>query len=223
MKRQRWASLEAMLAEHGFVKSFVEDEKLQTIWFSAKSTQDDSFTTNLRFAYKSKLQVLTMYVGWNQTATRRFVIRALKEAWPSGLEWISETGLLHTPAMLLFNLADQMGWRFAGMPVGGDDLDFEKTLVQLNEVSVIDKCRLESIQSLLYCYLDDIKPFSWRNSNSAIRVAEIAGLLHSLGADFSCFDLAVRERINLIDGDMFGLGSAEPWTKSLRAIALSDA
>ena len=210
------------MARHGYVKSFVEDEKLQTIWFSTKSTQDYSLTTNLRFAYKSKLQVLTMYVGWTQADTRRFVLRALKEAWPSGLEWILETGLLHTPAMLLFNLADQMGWRFAGMPSGGNDIDFERVLVELSDRLVIEKIRLESSQSLLDCYLGDGKPFGWRSSNSAIRAAEIAGLLHSLGGDIDCFDSAVKGRINLIAADMFGLGSAEDWNKSLRAMILGD-
>ena len=218
MKRQRWIALEAMLQRHGFIKSFVEDEQLRTIWFSAKSTEGNNLSINFRFAFKSKVEVLTMHVGWTQPDTRQFVHRALEKSWPSGLEWISETGLLHTPAMLLFNLAESMKWVLAGMSVRGDDFEFERQISVLNSLLEIQNFRAENPELLLNRYLADISPFRWRNSNSAIRIAEVAGLVCFLKFGSDRFDVAVKEWLTLINSDMFGLGDALTWTDALRSL-----
>lgn len=223
MKRQRWALLEAVLGDFGFVRTFVEDENLRTAWFSCQPWGDDGLGTNFRFSFKSDLKVLTMHAGWNHSVVRQFVLRALEESWPSGLAWILEAGLLHTPSMLLFDLASQLRWQQAGMPAGGNDQDFARELVKLHTSGVFEKCALDTPQSLLQLYLKDLKPFDWQSSNSAIRAAEIAGLRFLLQENLDCFDSVATAQVDLIRADMFGLGSAEHWTKSLRGMASRNA
>lgn len=216
MKKDYWASLETMLKKHGFAPNPQGQRNSETAWFVGTSASGQAVTTHLRFIFKPKLQVLTVHIGWHHEAAHAFCLEALKNDWPAGLTWLSEVGLLQAPCLLLFNLANHMGWPLAGLPIGPQavyqsaELRFSDALSQAQWNSV-------GAESLLDCYVADRKPFGWRDTNSAIRLAQIAGLVKSLERDCAVFDRCAADHLALIQSDMFNLGSATSWVQSLRS------
>lgn len=216
MKRESWLRLECMLERHGFLRDESRVEDAATKWF-IRSSPDEDVTACLRFVFKPKMHVLTAHLGWSHKAVREFCLTALQSNWPQGFAWLKEAGVVDAPCLSLFNLADYMAWKLGGMSVGGDPAVYESAEIRLGEALEGTHWWQQDAQRLLAHYVNDQAPFDWRASNSAIRLAEIAGLSKVLGAGLAHFDRCASDHQALIETDMFGLGSASVWIASLRA------
>lgn len=201
-----------MLEEHGFSRDLSQRKDSAIGWFVC-ATPGVEVATYLRFVFKPKLRVLTAHLGWRHEATHNFCLAALESDWPGGFSWLSDAGVLGAPCLSLFNLADHMGWPLAGVPIGEprsiSDMRLGEAIAKGNWVNVDAK-------ALLALYIEDEKPFGWRSSNSAIRLAQIAGLCVNKGRDSEIFERCAVTHSALIDADMFGLGAASEWIAALR-------
>lgn len=217
MKADNWKNLEGMLDRRGFLPNATAGRSDETRWFVCVSPQDDAVTTCLRFVFKPKMHVLTAHVGWRHSAAREFCFEALEKDWPRGFAWLKDAGVIGAPCLSMFNLADYMGWKLGGMPVGSASSVYESAEVRLTEVLDQSQWGRQDSAGLLACYADDRLPFRWQASNSAIRLAEVAGLSWFLRADVALFDRCAREHAAVIETDMFSMGKASDWTGALRA------
>lgn len=154
---------------------------------------------------------------WCHSASRDFCLAALEEDWPSGFAWLKEAGVIDAPCLLLFNLADYMGWKLGGIPVGSAPAVYESADVRSAEVLKQSQWMQQDSAGLLACYAEDRKPFGWRASNSAIRLAEVAALSSCVGSDTALFDRCASDHAAVIETDMFGMGTASGWLVALRS------
>lgn len=212
MKKEDWIQLEQVLKEIGFSRDLSQRKVSSIAWFvSAKAATE--VTTYLRFVFKPKLRVLTAHLGWRHEASHNFCLEALESDWPSGFSWLSEVGILGGPCLSLFNLAEHMGWPLAGIPIDGLR---SISAMQLRDAIVNDSWMSIDAKALLGRYVKDEKPFGWRSCNSAIRLAQIAGLCVSTKNSNEIFEQCAATHLTLIEADMFGLGSASGWIAALR-------
>lgn len=216
MKTDNWLDLARMLERYGFLPNSTPGRLDETRWFVGANSKDDAITTCLRFVFKPKMHVLTAHLGWRHSAARDFCLSALEKDWPRGFAWLKDAGVIDAPCLTMFNLADYMGWKLGGMPVGSAPAVYESAEVRLAEILEQGEWRHQDSAGLLTCYTDDRAPFSWQASNSAIRLAEVAGLSWSLGIDAALFDRCAQDHAAMIETDMFGLGKAASWTVALR-------
>lgn len=216
MKKEYWNQLEAMLKGHGFLRDPSQQQDLSIGWFVC-AAPDTDVTTYLRFVFKPKLRTLSAHLGWRHDLTHHFCLTALKADWPRGFSWLSEAGVLGAPCLTLFNLADHMGWSLAGMPIGEPRSVYESAQMRLGDAIAGSGWMSTDARALLVRYVEDEKPFTWRSSNSAIRLAQVAGLCASMGSGSEAFEQCAAAHSALIEADMFSLGSAESWIAALRA------
>lgn len=174
-----------------------------------------------RFTFKPKLRVLTAHVGWRHEAVHSFCLDAIKSAWHEGFAWLSEVGLIDAPCLQLFNLANYMGWPLAGVPVRESRQTYDNAFTHLGKTLSVEGWVRSNVESLLDIYISDHSPFGWRDGNAAIRIAEIAGLIHCLGRDMEILKRSSVNHLALIQADMFNLGSAEEWVTTLYSRALA--
>jgi len=213
MKQKYWRLLTEFLEKRGFIIHDVRPPASTAIWFSSNQANQSSLHTWLKFEYKPRLQVLTAHLGWSDPVVHEFCLDALKCDWPKGYEWLSEVGVIENPTLLLFNLASGCHWDLNGMPMN-TETDFSLALEQLANTGLLKPVSSEDLLDLL---LADSKPFAWSESNSAIRIAQIAGLVKKRRLDLSVLDECALSHLALIQADMFGLGSADLWIRSLRS------
>jgi hypothetical protein len=216
MKRDNWQRLGRLLDNHGFISAdFVADDPA-TRWFVCTHPESD-VTSNLRFVFKPKMNVLTVHFGWNHQISRDFCLAALQADWPQGYAWLKEVGVICAPCLSLFNLADHLEWSLGGMPISDVAAVYENAETKLAEWLESRQWFCQDAKELLACYIADKAPFNWRGSNSAIRLALIAGLSNSINRSSADFDQCASDHFLLIETDMFGLGTAAGWISSLRA------
>lgn len=217
MKTDNWRHLESMLGRYGFMSDSMPGSPEGARWFACTDPEDDAITTYLRFVFKPKMHVLTAHLGWRHRAVHDFCVTALEEDWPRGFAWLKDAGVINAPCLSLFNLADYMGWKLGGMPVGSAPAVYESAEVRLAEVLKQSQWMQQDSAGLLARYAEDRKPFGWRASNSAIRLAEVAGLSSCMGAGTALFDRCASDHAAAIETDMFGMGTASSWLFALRS------
>jgi hypothetical protein len=216
MKQESWKRLERTLEPHGFYQDKSWQGDSATKWFVCAGS-DDAVTACLRFVFKPKMHVLTVHLGWRHKAADAFSVTALENDWPKGFAWLKDAGVISAPCLSLFNLADHMGWVLGGMPVGGPLSAYESAVVRFGQVMGGSGWGQKDSRGVLACYVEDQMPFGWRSCNSAIRLAQVAGLCAALDEDGALFERCAAEHAALIDTDMFGLGSSANWIASLRS------
>lgn len=215
MKNENWSHLESMLRGHGFWRMPAQQQDPLISWFAC-SVQDVDVTAYLRFVFKPKFRILTAHLGWRHEITHNFILTALESDWPRGFSWLSEAGVLDAPCLSLFNLADYLSWPLAGMPIGEPQSVYEEAEIRLSDAIERNGWTSTDAKTLLSHYVDDEAPFTWRSSNSAIRLAQIAGLCVSIDSNGEVFERSVVTHAALIETDMYGLGSAANWIAALR-------
>ena len=214
MKKEYWKSLESMLQSHGFSRYKMYKPNLSRAWFVCPPAYLDEVSTCLRFVSKPLSKTLTVRLGWSHRSARDFTIEMLKTSWPQGYTWLQDAGVLPTPAYSIFNINSIMDWGYKDMPYEGEA--YFKEELALSEVLQQSNWLEMRAADLLELYENDNAPFGWRDDNAAIRLAEMAGILISLGKDVSIFDICAEKYASLIDFDMFKMGSGSDWTAALR-------
>lgn len=215
MKQENWSRLGHLLEKHEFRPDPSCVHGSTAKWF-VHAQPDAEVAVSLRFVFKPKMRVLTAHLGWSHGPARDFCLQALQADWPRGFAWLKEAGVFETPCLSLFNLADHLGWRLGGMPVGDVSAVCESAETRLGAWLESRQWIHQNAQALLACYIADHAPFNWRGSNSAIRLAQIAGLIRHLGVNIAEFDQCATNHAALIETDMFGLGGAVDWAARLR-------
>lgn len=215
MKNKQLDYLATILDELGFLQEQETNQDSSTSWFVSPS-DDKQVRTYLRFIYKPKLSVLTMHIGWRHEPTHNFCMDVLESEWPRGYLWLSEAGVILAPCLTIFNLAEYMGWSLGGIQLNATTSIYKEEMGHLKDVIKGTDWGSMHVKSLLTLYIEDRKPFGWRASNSAIRLAQIAGLCLSTGENRRVFDQCALAHAALIESDMFALGTASSWIASLQ-------
>ncbi len=170
--------------------------------------------TLVRLAYKAKLNVVTLHIGWRNAEVHAFCVKQLQSAWPEGHVWLQEIGLVSAPCMTQFNLADVAGLGAGALWLNADR---ESQLLVLRR-ALRDRELVDcSLSELLARYLADRKPFSWAATNAAIRAVEIAGIIRQLGLPSarSHFSEVIGNHREQIAHDMYGRGVPDAWIEAL--------
>lgn len=215
MNKGNWTLLEAMLEKHSFKCFSAKQSSSLACWYVCDPLTSDVFSC-LRFVYKPKLQVLTTHLGWHHKDSSDFCLTALKADWPEGFSWLTEAGVLDAPCLSLFNLAGHLSWPLGGMPLGDRENTYENAVIKLDEcLSDSNWWRIDT-EGLFFRYVEDAEPFRWRSCNSAIRLAQIAGLCALYGNRTEVFEQCASAYSVLIEADMCGLGRASTWIAALR-------
>lgn len=212
-----WKLLEGTLKKFGFTAYPCKRVDRATKWFVSKIGGTYAVPVYLRFVHKSKLKVLSTHVGWSDDSSHAFIVKMLQKHWIVGYEWFHQARLLDAPSVLVFNLSEELGHRYGGMPVGDSADAFEQALSGLGDFVLRENVQTVGTMRLLNLYLADTAPFAWEQCNSALRLAHIAALLVGDVDRLSEFDSCVESRFARIEADMFKLGSANEWVQALRS------
>lgn len=208
--------LEKSLSDVGFESlTNFSDMGPHPYWFSNK-TATDLARAHIRFIYKPKFNAFTVHIGWENLFSQAFVVDAMREMWKPGYDWLIKVNVLSAPCIVTFNIAEYLDWNIGALRCEDSSAIFLKQIKDLMADVVLDKLiSVSDPAQLLDCYLRDERPFHWKNCNSALRVAEIAGLVKLLGVRKDEALSRAREFRALINVDMFDLGKGDDWISNL--------
>jgi hypothetical protein len=207
--------LETGLSKVGFDKLSPPGSSPENHWFVSNQV-DEGVSAYLHLVYKPKLKVFTVHSGWKNSFSHAFAVDSIRQMWVPGYDWLTRVKVITAPCMVMFNVADHMNWISGGLDCKKELPEFQSQASALLDGLVSQKVRsLVTPSQLLDCYLHDDHPFHWKNCNSALRIAEIAGLVKLLGVrENEALDRA-KEFSALINADMFDLGKGDNWISNL--------